>query len=342
MKYLKICHILSSTCAALCTLGLVVARPAAARDLPAIDPAHPTCPTPGTSDTRWIGISQLHGGKGYADTPMGQVHYRLAGKGDGPVLLLLHQTPWSMIEFAEIQTCLAEMGVRTLAIDTPGYGMSDAPEGKPSIAEYADNIVPVLDKLGIDRVIVAGHHTGASIATAFAARHPGRTAGLLLHGTPLYTDEERASRLAQPQHDRVLAADGSHLSSYFNSIRNYVGTAPRTLITANWSTIVWYLAGAADVAHDAVYHYDLKDDLLSVRSPVLILSDAGDSLHENDVRASRLQPWFRYRLFSQGRSHGLMIDPARWSEIAAEFVADVREGKAPHFEGKVNAARNGE
>lgn len=339
MKYMKNNCITSSTCAALCAVAGVLAQPAAARDLPAIDPAQPSCPTPGTSDTRWIGISQLHGGKGYADTPMGQVHYRLAGEGDGPVLMLLHQTPWSMIEFAEIQNCLAGMGVRTLAIDTPGYGMSDAPEGKPSIADYADNILPVLDMLGIDRVIVAGHHTGASIATAFAARHPGRTAGLLLHGTPLYTNEERAGRLARPQPDRVLAADGSHLSSYFNGIRAYVGTAPRTLISANWSTIVWYLAGAADVAHDAVYNYDLKTDLLAVRAPVLILSDEGDPLHENDVRASRLQPWFRYQLFSPGRSHGLIIDPARWSEIAAKYVADVREGKTPHFEGQVNAAR---
>lgn len=306
-----------------------MAMPASAQDLAPINPAEPACPTPGTSDTRWVGISQLHGGKGYADTPMGQVHYRLVGDGDGAVLLLLHQTPWSMIEFAEIQTCLAAMGVRTLAIDTPGYGMSDAPQGKPTITEYADNIMPVLDKLGIGKVIVAGHHTGASIATAFAAHHPDRTAGLLLHGTPLYSDEERASRLAHPQQMRALAEDGSHLSSYFKSIRDYVGTEPRTLITANWSTLVWYLAGAADVAHDAVYHYDLKSDLLAVRSPVLILSDAGDSLHENDLRAHTLQPWFRYRLFSQGRSHGLMIDPARWSGLAAKFVADIREGKVP-------------
>ena len=314
---------------ALMLAGPGVAPPALADDLPPIDPAKPHCPSPGTGDTRWVGLSQLHGGKGYADTPMGQVHYRLAGEGEGPTLLLLHQTPWSMIQFAEIQTCLAEMGIRSLAIDTPGYGMSDAPEGKPTIAEYADNVVPVLDRLGIDRVIVAGHHTGAAIATAFAAAHPERTAGLLLHGTPLYSDEERIKRLAQPEHPRELAEDGSHLSTYFRSIRDYAGAEPRTLITTNWSTIVWYLAGAADVAHDAVFNYDLKSDLLAVRAPVLILSDEGDSLHENDGRARALRPWFGYHLFSNGRSHGLMIDPARWSGMAAAFVREVREGKAP-------------
>ena len=74
---------------------------------------------------------------------------------------------------------------------------------------------------------------------------------------------------------------------------------------------------------------DLKSDLLAVRAPVLILSDEGDSLHENDGRARALRPWFGYHLFSNGRSHGLMIDPARWSGMAAAFVREVREGKAP-------------
>lgn len=303
--------------------------PAAAQGTRAPDPSRPACPAPGTTDTRWIGQSVLHGGKGYADTPMGQVHYRLAGPQEGPIIVLLHQTPWSMIQYADIQTCLARAGVRSLAIDTPGYGLSDAPTGHPSIAEYADNIVPVLNRLGLDRVIVAGHHTGAGIASAFAARHPERTAGLLLHGTPLYTPQERADRLAQPEHDRKLSADGSHLATYFSDLRKYVGTEPRTEITANWSTINWYLAGIADVAHAAVFRYDLEADLKAVRAPVLVLSDLGDSLHTNDVRAAGLRPWFRYRQFSQGRSHAMMIDPARWAQVAAEFVGEVASGKAP-------------
>ena len=329
MNDLKRRYFSASLRAGILMAGAFLAQPAAGGSLPTIDPAKPTCPTPGTSDTRWIGLSQLHGGKGYADTPMGQVHYRLTGEGDGPVLLLLHQTPWSMIQYAEVQTCLAGLGVRTLAVDTPGYGMSDAPEGRPTIADYADNIIPVLDELGIENVIVAGHHTGAGIAAAFVARHPDRTVGLLLHGTPLYSEEEHAQRLALPERGRELAPDGSHLSSYFNSIRDYVGTEPRTLVTANWSTLFWYLAGAADVAHDAVYRYDLEKDLLAVRSPVLILSDKGDSLHENDMRAAKMRPWFRYRLFSDGRSHSLMIDPARWSVLAARFVQEIRDGTAP-------------
>lgn len=290
---------------------------AAARD------AGPACPAVGTTEVRWVGMGLLKGGKGYVPTPMGEVHYRVAGPATGPVVLLLHQTPWSMIEFAEIQACLAERGVRSLAVDTPGYGMSDAPQGRPTIAEYADNLVPVLDALGVDRVLVAGHHTGAAIGAAFAARHPDRVTGVILHGTPLYTAEERATRLGAPERARALNPDGSHLSDYYRYIRNYAGPNPRTAVTANWSVFAWYQSGANDVAHDAVFRNDIGPDLAAIRAPVLILSDEKDSLHANDLRAARLYPRFRYQLFSTDGAHALMIDPARWAEVTAAFLKQV-------------------
>lgn len=284
----------------------------------------PACPAVGTKDVDWIGLRQLQGGKGYAQTPMGEVHYRLVGTGTGPVLLLLHQTPWSMIEFAEIQACLAQRGVRSLAVDTPGYGMSDAPAGHPTISQYADTLVPVLDHLRIRKVIVAGHHTGSAIAAAFAARYPERTLAVLMHGTPLYTAKERTQRLTAPQRSRTLSEDGTHLADYYQYIRNYAGTNPRTKITATWSVINWYQAGVNDIAHEAVFRNDLAADLAKLHVPVLILSDAKDSLHSNDLRAARLYPRFRYLQFSDGGAHALMIDPHGWANVAADFVAQVQ------------------
>lgn len=285
----------------------------------------PACPAVGTNDVKWIGLRELQGGKGYAQTPMGEVHYRLVGSGPGPVLLLLHQTPWSMIEFAEIQACLAERGVRSLAVDTPGYGMSDAPSGHPTIGQYADTLVPVLDHLGIRKVIVAGHHTGSAIAAAFAARHPERTLAVLMHGTPLYNAEERSQRLTAPQRSRTLTDDGSHLADYYKYIRDYAGPNPRTKISATWSVFSWYQAGVNDIAHEAVFRNDLAADLAKLHVPVLILSDAKDSLHSNDLRAAQLYPRFRYLLFSDEGAHALMIDPHRWADVAADFAADVQK-----------------
>jgi pimeloyl-ACP methyl ester carboxylesterase len=56
--------------------------------------------------------------RAYVDTPFGQLHY--ASAGEGPVLLLLHQTPRSHDEFRELQPLLA-VGRR---MDMLGFGMN--------------------------------------------------------------------------------------------------------------------------------------------------------------------------------------------------------------------------
>ena len=278
------------------------------------------CAPRALDDASWDGLGVLIGGKGYAPTPMGQVHYRLMGPADGPVILLIHQTPWSMIQFADIQPCLAEMGIRSLAIDTPGYGMSDPPVGKPSIQAYADNIVPVLDHLKIGKVVVAGHHTGAAIAAAFAAHHSDHVNGMILHGAPNYNEAERAQRLALPHPDLTLKPDGSHLSQYYAKLFADQGIYARNLATVNWSTLSIFLAGANDVAHAAVYQNRMGDDLAKVGAPGLILSDGGDALHEIDQRTAKMKPNFSYQQFSTGKPHAMMMEPKRWSEIVSAFV----------------------
>ncbi len=280
----------------------------------------------GTAEGVWIGHRLLRGGKGYAPTPMGAVHYRLIGPEDGPVLLLLHQTPWSMIQFGEVQDGLAERGVRSLAVDTPGYGMSDAPDHFPTIADYADNLVPVLDYLGIGSLAVAGHHTGAGVAAAFAARQPERTRGVLLHGTPLYTPEERAAKLAAPRPPPGLSDDGSHLSDYFRTIRAHGGSRPQTRVTATWSVLCWYQAGVSDVGHEVAFHNDMAADLARITAPMMILSDARDTLHDNSLRAARACPQAHYQQFSDDGAHSLMVEPARWAAIAADFVTGLPSG----------------
>ena len=116
----------------------------------------------------------------FCESALGQVHCVVAGEGAGAPLLLLHQTPRSTDEFAEVLPLLARQR-RVIAIDTPGYGCSDRVPGQPSIADYAGAAIDVLDALGIEQATVVGHHTGAVIAVelaaAFSSSGPcGRTA----------------------------------------------------------------------------------------------------------------------------------------------------------------------
>jgi pimeloyl-ACP methyl ester carboxylesterase len=128
--------------------------------------------------------------RAYADTPEGQLHYR-ERPGDGPPILLLHQTPSSSIMWERVLAAYPE-GRRLIAVDTPGFGSSDRPDTFPvgGMAYYAARIEGFLDALGLDQVDVVGHHTGAMVACELAVAAPSRVRRLVLIGTVLVTPEQ--------------------------------------------------------------------------------------------------------------------------------------------------------
>jgi pimeloyl-ACP methyl ester carboxylesterase len=101
--------------------------------------------------------------RAYADGPNGQVHY-YDSLGDGPPLLFIHQSPTSSMDYSATFPLFVKAGVRVIAMDTPGMGLSDAPSSEPTIADYAAAAPAVLDHAGVRQADAIGHHTGAQIA----------------------------------------------------------------------------------------------------------------------------------------------------------------------------------
>lgn len=275
----------------------------------------------GKSST-WPGVGIMKGtSRGYVKTPLGQVHYQRMGS--GVPVLLLHQTPWFSVQFSKVIPLLAARGFNALAPDRPGYGMSDAPEFPPSIEQYADDLLPVLDALQIDRAIVVGHHTGSSVAAAFAQRHADRVSRLILDGIPLYTAEERESRLKRPHWDRWLEADGGHLADRFKMRAARRGDAATDgLEGLQWSLISFLLAGEKEwYGHQAAFSYDMEAALKAIRTPTLILSNSGDALHAQTKRAKQLLPNAKYHEFPGGSSQSIFDNPEPWVDVVARFVS---------------------
>ena len=273
---------------------------------------------------KWTGAPALAGGKGYAQCRLGALHYRhLRARSDDerkPAILLLHQTPFGFAEWVDIQPRLADLGHDAIAPDNPGYGMSDPPPDSVTIADLADNLVDLLNHLNVRRVAVAGHHTGAAIAASFAARHPDRTACAVLHGCPVYDAAERESRLAQPPPQVALREDGSHLANIFTAIHARA-PIPRALSTATWGTLGAWWAGFDTPTYRAVFANDMAADVDRIRAPARILTDSGDSLHEQDRRVAGRRADFSLEVFSDGGSFSLMLDPNRWAERVTAFVS---------------------
>jgi pimeloyl-ACP methyl ester carboxylesterase len=282
------------------------------------------CASVVAADGGWRGAAIMAGGKGYVTTPMGQVHYRDIGPRDARVpLLLLHQTWMSLVEYAEIQDELAKLGLRSIAVDTPGYGMSDPPPGQPTVRELADNLLPVLAALRVRRVVVVGHHTGSLLAASFAAHHGERVAAVVMHGAPYFTREESEALMARGDYDFTLREDGSHFSRWYTY--DFKGdprpNTPENLRSRTWMLLSMYMM-SKDTGHWAVYHYyDMERDTRAIRAPTLLLTDAHDMIHEQDERLARLRPDFTYRVFSDYTGIQMMNEPRRWAAEVAQFVA---------------------
>ncbi|HRX88018.1 MAG TPA: hypothetical protein P5528_01115, partial [Steroidobacteraceae bacterium] len=69
--------------------------------------------------------------RAYADTPDGQVHYRVAGTGQP--IVLMHWAPSSGRQHEQLLPLLAARGFRAFAPDLMGYGDSDKPDRQWSI-----------------------------------------------------------------------------------------------------------------------------------------------------------------------------------------------------------------
>lgn len=74
---------------------------------------------------------------------------------------------------------------RTIRIDGPGFGLSDAPRGDVQPDVYADAVIDILDALGIAKAFVAGCSWGGQIAAHLGARAPARVLGTVIMNAPL-------------------------------------------------------------------------------------------------------------------------------------------------------------
>ena len=104
------------------------------------------------------------------------IAFRMAG--DGPPLLLLHGFPQTNVMWHKIAPSLAE-NFTVIAADLRGYGDSSAPGSTPDHATYAkramaNDMIGLMNSLGHDRFMVAGHDRGGRVAHRMARDHAER------------------------------------------------------------------------------------------------------------------------------------------------------------------------
>ncbi len=260
--------------------------------------------------------------RGYFHAPTGQVHFRRAGPPGGVPLLLLHQSPLSSTQFDAVLPGLKARGYDAVALDMPGFGMSDSASDGAKLADFASIIPAALDSFGWSASHLAGHHTGAVIAAQYAADEADRVLRLVLNGFPLLTQAERDHFATFYFGPKEPHPDGSHLlTAWQNRLRSTPGWTDLALM--HRYTVEGLYRGATNWrAFPLVIGADLGGLLQALQVPTLLLTNTGEDLYDATRRSRDLRPgFFAYRELPGGTHDIIDEQPEAWVAAVADFLA---------------------
>lgn len=127
-------------------------------------------------------------------------------RGTGPTLLLLHAFPFDRRMWSEELARLSDVR-RVVAVDLRGFGESPL-WGEPTVDELGDDVVALLDELGVPMASVGGLSMGGYVALSIVEHHRARVAALVLADTRAAADGEVA-RAAREATMRQVRSDGA-------------------------------------------------------------------------------------------------------------------------------------
>lgn len=129
--------------------------------------------------------------------------------GPGPVVVLLHGFPLDRTMW-EAQQSTVGATYRLITPDLRGHGQSAAPEGIYTMDDMAEDVIELLNSLGLaEPLVVGGLSMGGYVALALAVRYPQRLRGLMLMDTRATADSAEAAQGREEMAQRVLTANSA-------------------------------------------------------------------------------------------------------------------------------------
>jgi len=253
--------------------------------------------------------------------------------GDGPVLLWIHGLS------ANWQSWLLNIpqfmgSYRCVALDLPGFGLSDMPAEDISITGYAATVDAVCDVLGIDVVSVIGNSMGGFVGAELALAFPTRVERLVLVSAAGLS-QENVRREPVLAVGRLLATGAAHTAAYQDTLAR----RPRLRRLALAGVVRYPERLSAALSHElfqgagkpgflpaleALLSYSFRDRLAGIEIPVLIvwgefdmLVPVGDATEYATLIGANAR-----RVVFNDTGHVPMIErPTRFNALLAEFLA---------------------
>jgi len=142
----------------------------------------------------------------YADLPGVRLFYRDSGGSGAPVVFLHAATGSSRVWEYQIPTFTAA-GYRVIAFDRRGWGRTVIDPAGPQPGTGADDLLGLMDRLGLQRIDLVGTAAGAFVALDFALSYPQRLRSLVIANTIGGVQDpeflEMGRRIRPPQFDSL-------------------------------------------------------------------------------------------------------------------------------------------
>jgi pimeloyl-ACP methyl ester carboxylesterase len=257
-------------------------------------------------------------------TSGGLMSYGERGEGPGDPLVLLHAFPLNRKMWTPQVEALAGTR-RVITPDYPGFGSSPRPCAQPDVRYYAEGVGKLLDKLGLDRVVLGGLSMGGYVAFACMRLFPERISALFLANTRPEPDTEDAREarrelarrvaeegievLPELQMERLLAPDTLGSNSDVAEFVRYV------ILESSPDGVVAALGAMRD-------RPDSTDLLGKINVPTLVISGEEDALSAPEVMdrmAEKIPDSCHYTLSKAGHLSNLEA-PEEFNTVLREFL----------------------
>lgn len=117
-----------------------------------------------------------------------KLRMRYVESGSGSAVVLIHGNAGSVEDFELGAIQKLASNYRVMAVERPGHGKSDRPNGKADVEYQALLLHQMLSSLNVARPVLVGHSWGAALALSYALQSPTEVSALILVAPAAYPD----------------------------------------------------------------------------------------------------------------------------------------------------------
>jgi pimeloyl-ACP methyl ester carboxylesterase len=148
-----------------------------------------------------LSYAQATGSVAHRTVGANGIHLHFVEQGEGPLIVLCHGFPDLWYSWRYQLPALASAGFHAVAVDMRGYGQSDRPEAidQYTLLHLVGDMVGLLDALGVQQAVIAGHDWGAVVAWHAALLRPDRFRAVIALSLPYLQRSPVAPTLVMPR-----------------------------------------------------------------------------------------------------------------------------------------------